>query len=241
MPWYRSEKNPTPDHGKIETPTTESEFAEGIEHGEFVKPNHKAYCVLLFYSAVRKGEGARAVKEQFQVTETAIIWNVGPRFKKNKYLKVCPSCKDNNSSRARFCKICGVDISSVEPSMVGSKTVTTPPLTLPLEAPYMNLLKQAILKTPKGQRLFPYSPKTCYNIVHRAFKYPHLFRLTRITWFLMNGYTTTEVKSWTGLSLAALDYYAGLVATVKMGESLAKRKEGRSIKPYVPMGIGLKA
>lgn len=221
MPWYRSVKNPTPGHGKIETPTPESEFAEGIERGEFVNPRHRSFSVLLFYTAVRKGEAARAVREQFQITERAIIWNAGPRFKKNKYLKVCPSCKDNNSSKAMFCKICGLDLSRVEPSQVGSKTFTTPPLTLPLGAPYMNLLKQVIEETAKGERLFPYSPKTCYNIVHRAFKYPHLFRLTRITWFLLNGYSTTQVRSWTGLSLAALEYYAGLVATVKMGESLA--------------------
>ena len=45
--WGRYAKN-----GKIVTPITDEEFAEGIENGHFVQQNHKAYCVLLFYTAM---------------------------------------------------------------------------------------------------------------------------------------------------------------------------------------------
>lgn len=228
MPWYRSEKNPGADHGKIETPTSDEEFAEGMETGEFKKDSHRGYCVLLFYSAVRKGEASRALEEDFQLTEEAIIWDVGPRFKKNKYLKICSQCKDHNSSKAKFCKMCATDLSSVAPLLIKTKTITTPPLTLPLAAPYMSELKAAILEAQisgPGTMLFPYCPKTCYNIVHRVWNYPHLFRMSRITWFFQNKWTSTQIRSWTGLSLAALDYYAALVSTIQMGMSMAPKTE----------------
>ena len=228
MPWYRSEKNPGAEHGKIEIPTSDAEFAEGMKTGDFKKPGHMAYCVLLFYSAVRKGEASRAIMDDFQVSEEAIIWNVGPRFKKNKYRKLCPQCKDQNSSKAQFCKMCAQDLSSLKPELVKAKTVTTPPLTLPLSAPYMNLLKEAIEEARlggPGTFLFPYCLKTCYNIVHRVWNYPHLFRLSRITWFFQHGYTPIQVRTWTGLSLQSLDYYAGLVSTIEMGVSMAGNKK----------------
>jgi hypothetical protein len=38
----------------------------------------------------------------------------------------------------------------------------------------------------------------------------------------MEDYTIAQVRSWTGLSLAALEYYVGVVDTQKMGDSLAK-------------------
>jgi hypothetical protein len=93
---------------------------------------------------------------------------------------------------------------------------------LPLDAPYMLELKKCIEETAEGKRVFPYCGKTGYNIVRRVFKYPHLFRLSRITKFFVDGYTIAQVRSWTGLSLAALEYYVGIVDTQKMGDSLAK-------------------
>jgi len=56
----------------------------------------------------------------------------------------------------------------------------------------------------------------------RVFAYPHYHRLTRITQFFLDGHTIAEVKSWTGLTLKALDYYVGLVSIHKMGKSLKK-------------------
>jgi len=73
------------------------------------------------------------------------------------------------------------------------------------------------------ERVFPYCDKTGYNIGRRAFKYPQLFRLSRITNFFLEGWTIAQVRSWTGLSLASLEYYVGIVDTQKMGDSLAQK------------------
>lgn len=103
--------------------------------------------------------------------------------------------------------------------------IETPALRIPIKAPYAETIWEAVERTEKGQRVFPYSPKTGYNIVHRVFKYPHLFRLSRITTFFLEGWTIAQVHSWTGLTLKALDYYTGLVDVQKMGESLNKKTQ----------------
>jgi hypothetical protein len=167
--------------GKIETPMSDADFRRGIETGHFAQKNHKAFCVLLFYSAIRKTEALNTVREDYAVNDKAIMVNV-KRLKHSRQ---------------------------------------TPALTLPLSAPYMNLLKEAVEQTLPGEKVFPYSERTAYNIVRRVWKYPHLFRLSRITNFFLEGYTVIEVRSWTGLTLAALEYYAGIVSTIRMGESLA--------------------
>ena len=172
--------------GKILTPLTDEDFAEGIEHGKFVRPLHKAYCVLLYYSAVRKTEGTRPIRDHFQITKDRIFFDVGQRLK--------------HSDKTEAVKIL-------------------------LESPYADLLKEAIESTPKGQRVFPFCAKTAYNIVRRVFKYPHLFRLSRITNFFAEGYTIAELHSWTGLSLSALNYYLGLVSTDRMAKSMVKKTE----------------
>jgi len=139
--------------------------------------------VLLYYSAVRKAEALRAIKEQFDVREDAIYFSVGKRLKHG---------------------------------------LETPPLKIPIDALYVDELLSAIKDTQEHRRVFPYCLKTGYNIVARAFKYPHLFRLSRITNFFLEGWTIAQVRSWTGLSLRALEFYVGLVDITKMGESLAR-------------------
>ncbi|HUJ84763.1 MAG TPA: hypothetical protein VLV84_04070 [Candidatus Acidoferrales bacterium] len=105
--------------------------------------------------------------------------------------------------------------------------IETPPLKIPLAAPYVDLIVQAINDTKQGEvdfrYVFPYSKKTGYNIVARCFSYPHFFRLSRITNFFLEGWTIAQVHSWTGLTLKALDYYIGLVDIDKMGKSLYKQ------------------
>ena len=178
MPWYRRE-------GKIQTPLSEDEFKEGMTHGYFVEDNHRAYTILLYYSAVRNGEATRATRDQFRIMPDKILFDVGQRLKHSK---------------------------------------TTPALPIPLSAPYVLELEDLIISTPKGERLFPFTTRTGYNIVRRVFKYPHYFRLSRITWFFLQGYNIAQVRSWTGLSLRALDYYVGLVEIEKMGQSLAGKR-----------------
>lgn len=101
--------------------------------------------------------------------------------------------------------------------------IETPPLNIPIEAPFASTIWEAVENTQQGELVWPYCPKTDYNIVHRVFKYPHLFRLSRITNFFLEGWTIAQVHSWTGLTLKALDYYTGLVDVARMGESLNKK------------------
>ncbi|MGA3289817.1 MAG: hypothetical protein ABSD42_06215 [Candidatus Bathyarchaeia archaeon] len=101
--------------------------------------------------------------------------------------------------------------------------IETPPLKIPLKAPYVDSIVSAIKDTEPGMVVFPYSKKTGYNIVARCFGYPHFFRLSRITNFFSDGWTIAQVHSWTGLTLKALDYYIGLVDIDKMGKSLYKQ------------------
>lgn len=179
MPHYRK-------HGKIVRPINEEAFKKGMETGHFVRRKHKAFCVLLYYTAVRKMEALRSVKEQFTILDDTIFFDVGERLKKR-----------------------------------GSWFKETDPLPLPLKAPFMKLLEEAVNDTKPKKRVFPYCARTGYNIVDRVFKYPHLFRLSRITWFLDHKWSLARIRSWTGLSLTALEYYVGKVAIKEMGESLA--------------------
>ena len=98
----------------------------------------------------------------------------------------------------------------------------TPPLEIPLDSPYVNTIVETLKDRKRTDQVWPYCRKTGYNIVKRVFHYPHHHRLSRITQFFLDGYTIPEVKSWTGLSLKALDYYVGLVSIHKMGKSLKK-------------------
>jgi len=174
MPYYTKE-------GKQTIPMDDKDFLKGMKNGYFVKRKHKAFVALLYYTACRVSEVLRAKKEQFKVTDSEIIWNVGKRLKHG---------------------------------------LETPPLNIPLLAPYAEDIAYTIRYTRKGERVFPYSRVTGWLIVRRVFKYPHFFRLSRITNFFLEGWTIAQVRSWTGLSLRALEYYVGLVDVKRMGESL---------------------
>lgn len=96
----------------------------------------------------------------------------------------------------------------------------TPPLYIPTDAPFACYIWLSVKYTAPGQRVWPYHRSTAYRIVNRAFKYPHLFRLSRITNFFNDGWSIAQVKNWTGLTLQALEFYVGTVDTKKMGASL---------------------
>lgn len=176
-PWYRK-------YGKIQEPITDADFVEGMRKGHFCGERHKGFVALLYYSAVRKSEALRALREQFRLSGDDVIFEVGKRLKHG---------------------------------------IQTPPLNIPLEAPYVDEIWKAVLHTQEHSRVFPYSPRTGYNIVNRVFLYPHFFRLSRITNFFAEGWTIAQVHSWTGLTLKALDYYVGLVSVKQMGKSLVKK------------------
>jgi hypothetical protein len=87
----------------------------------------------------------------------------------------------------------------------------------------VDALVSQIKDTSEGARVFRFSDKTAYNAVRRVYHYPHFFRLSRITSFFAEGWSIAQVKNWTGLSLAALEYYVGLVDIDKMAASLVKK------------------
>jgi len=103
----------------------------------------------------------------------------------------------------------------------GSKKV--PAIPIPLDSPFIEYLVDSVIATEKGKPVWDYCPKTGYNVVHRVFHYPHYHRLSRITNFLLEGYTIVDVRSYTGLSLAALEYYVGVVNIGKMAAGFSKK------------------
>lgn len=104
---------------------------------------------------------------------------------------------------------------------------TTPPLNLPLNAPYVADIIKAVAKTKHGEKVFPFTGRTAYNIVFRVFgTYPHHLRLTRITDFLMKGFNVAQVMSWSGhRTTKGLDSYVGIVDVQKLGKALAGEKK----------------
>ncbi len=91
--------------------------------------------------------------------------------------------------------------------------MTTEPLGVNLAAPFAYNIFEAVENAEPKKKVFPFSERTAYNIVDRAFdSYPHHFRLSRITLFLEKGAPLIKVKSWTGhQSLQSLNSYAGRV------------------------------
>jgi len=68
-------------HGKILTPLTDTQFKEVMQSGHFVRRNHKAFVALLYYSAVRKAEALRSLKEQYILSDQEVSFSVGKRLK----------------------------------------------------------------------------------------------------------------------------------------------------------------
>jgi integrase len=99
----------------------------------------------------------------------------------------------------------------------------TEALPLPIELPYVDVIWKVVQNTKPGAYVFPFSDKTAYNIVRRVFKYPHYYRLSRITNLYQQGNNTADLKSWTGLTIVALDSYVGRVSIMRMGKSLLKK------------------
>lgn len=193
-------------YGKILTPISDIEFFEGMKTGKFLERKHKGYCALLYYSAVRKIEAGRAKPEQFTIAEDGIWFEVGIRLKKLKHRQKDGTVLSEEEYQAKLIKM--------------KEKFKTPPLFIPIELPYVEEIIWSIKNTERGQKVWDYSDKTYYNIVARVFKYTHLFRLSRITQFFLQGWTIAQVKSWTGLTLSALEFYVGQVDIIKMARAM---------------------
>jgi len=97
----------------------------------------------------------------------------------------------------------------------------TAPLPILFEKPFTEEIVWSIKNTNAGQRVWPYSKKTGYNIVDRAFdKYPHYFRLNKITTLFRKGFTIDQVRTWTGhKALGSLTPYVGFANVERMAEA----------------------
>jgi len=188
--------------------------------GHFVNHKHRSLIILYRKTGLRKSEALKLMREDFSLQPDKLLVNVS--FPVEKVIR--RKRLDGTFEKIHTGK-------TVYERLKHSKV--TPALPIYLNDKFAEELKDAVLSTPKGQRVFPYSAKTGYNIVRRAFKYPHLFRLSLITWFFMahpeigrpQGFSIAEVRSWTGLSLKALDYYIGIVAIDKMGKGITTPME----------------
>lgn len=183
-------------HGKSLSVLDPLDFQEVIEDlKKFKQPGHRALFVFLYYTGVRISEALRLTKESFDIQKKVILCDIGPRMKKGKY-KSGP----RKGEKVQF---------------------VTPPLPIPLKAPGVCHLVTHIERSEPELRVFPYCRKTGYNIIDRALDiYPHYFRLNRITGLFEKGYKITQVRSWTGLTLNALEYYMGIVNIRHMGKDL---------------------
>jgi len=183
--------------GKLLYPISDEDFAKGMLQGKFVERKHKGFGVLLWLTALRVSEGLNLRKEQFRQIGNILYIDTGIRKKKRLFTK---------TGKPR-------------------KLKPPEPLPIPLDAPFIEELLWAIENTKIGELVFPYTTRTGYNIIRRAWKYPHYFRLSRITTFLSDKrFGLPEIKSWTSLTASAIDSYVGLEKLKEMGESLAKKK-----------------
>lgn len=96
--------------------------------------------------------------------------------------------------------------------------IKTPDLIIPLNKPYAKEIWNAIENTKPKKRVFPYCRKTGYNIINRVWSYPHHFRLTKITNLFNAKFTIPQIRTWTGLTLAALNFYIAMEDIEKMAK-----------------------
>lgn len=170
--------------GKQEIPMSLAQFKECMTIGKFVKQQHRAFAIGIYYFGLRKTELRLATKDQFSIQGNYLVFDVGERLK---------------------------------------HSAETDPLKIRLDAPFINEFVNQTENAQEGSRIFDFSDKTAYNIMRRAgFFYPHYCRLSRITNLFAAGKSIAEVKSFTGLSLKALDFYVGKVALLKIADSLGK-------------------
>ena len=61
-------------------------------------------------------------------------------------------------------------------------------------------LTVVLMKTKKGQRVFPFSRQTAWNVVKRVLPehYPHFFRLNRVVAFLNKDVAPNKIRIWMG-------------------------------------------
>jgi len=113
--------------GKIEQAMSDEEFENGLENGKFVQEKNKGFGVLLWLTELRLSEGLELKKEQFRIDKETLYIDTGMRKKKRLFKK------DGTPRQLK----------------------APEPLPIPLNAPHIQYLLDAIEDTPKGERVFP--------------------------------------------------------------------------------------
>jgi len=106
------------------------------------------------------------------------------------------------------------DTLSVEFHQRKKDGLKTPPIELPRDLPYVNLIAKQVENTSLEKRVWNIGSTTAWSIAKNILGdkyYPHFLRLNRITRMFDDPTTTIpEAKSWTGIKTAkALDHYIG--------------------------------
>ena len=91
------------------------------EHETLLKKRDMALIALAWIFFKRGGEilSVKLKNVYFNDEELAVTFKIE---KKGKRLKVCPKCKEKNSSRASFCKKCGYPIKDIKVTLIGQKS-----------------------------------------------------------------------------------------------------------------------
>lgn len=76
--------------GKLLTEITPEQFDASLAHPYNSSPDMQAFLVLLYYSGVRVSEALRTTRDQFQVTESTLYWDVGRRLKHGRHTPRLP-------------------------------------------------------------------------------------------------------------------------------------------------------
>jgi integrase len=98
---------------------------------------------------------------------------------------------------------------------------TTSPLSVKTSRPFVNTIIASVEETKPKHRVWGFSRITAWKIIKKInLHYPHYLRLNRVTNLFHRGYTIDEVRSWTGLTLSALNYYVGVTSTRKIGDEI---------------------
>jgi len=186
--------------GKQLIPISFEQFKEAMLNGHFVREKHRGLVALLYYTAVRITEALRSLREQYQISGQALYFDVGERLKKYHVIRF------RNGKKLET------------PIHTKPKGYTeTMPLKIPLSREFADCIKDAVEDTKPRKRVFPYCRATGYNVVARVLTYPHHLRLTRLT-DLAKIFGVAQLKSYTALSLPALEFYIGYADIEKMGE-----------------------
>jgi hypothetical protein len=195
---------------KLTAPLTDQAFIEAMNKGKFTQtPEHQGYLTFLYYTGCRCSEGLKILANQFRRTPEILYVDVFFPAEQVKRIKK-PSGKVLRVKTGE----------TVYERLKHSKK--TEPLEIPTNAPFVEYIIDSYIERKPEQRVWPYCRKTGFNIVKRVFPegYPHYLRLSRITNFLLAGFTLPEILSWTGLNASTVNNYVGIVSIKRMGKSL---------------------